>query len=54
MFRFTIMVLHLADAWNSCTDVFRQMCRTDVQMMLINISHCKWQYIQGQGPGPDQ
>ena len=30
----TIMVDHIADVQNRCTDVFRQMCRTDAQMML--------------------
>ena len=30
----TMMVDHLADVWNRCIDVFAQICRTNVQMML--------------------
>ena len=38
-----MVVDHLADVWNRCADVFRQMSGTDVQMTLLNISHCRWQ-----------
>ena len=43
------MVDHLADVWNICTDVFRQMYRTDVQMTLSKQITADGS-VKGQGP----